>query len=253
MENQPLVSVIMPCYNTEKYITQSIQSVLNQTYTNWELIITDGPSLDETATIVKTYCEQDPRICLITPTKRNGIADARHRSIQNAKGDFLAFLDSDDIWVSDKLEKQVAFMQSKGYAFTYGNYEIINAEGIATGKTVCNGGVVDYDKYLRNTIIGCGSVMLDKNKIGPILQPAKDVNDDMALWCSILRTGIKAYPMDELLYQYRIRNDGASSHRMEMIRSVWKVYRKQEKLSLPKSIICFVGYAFNAIKKRLLK
>ncbi len=251
MENQPLVSVIMPCYNTEKFIAKSIESVIRQTYLNWELIITDGPSSDNTASIVRAYCEQDQRIHLIVPSKRRGIADARHNSIQNARGEYLAFLDSDDIWVKDKLEKQIAFMKKEGYAFTYGNYEIIDDDGTPIGKIIRNGGVVDYNKYLRNTIIGCGSVMLDKNRIGQILQPAEDVNDDMALWCSIMRHGIKAYPMDEVLYQYRIRDDGASSQRMKMVKSVWKVYQKQEKLSLPKSVFCFTSYAFNALLKRL--
>ena len=251
MENQPLVSIMMPCYNTEKYIAKSIESVIQQTYPNWELIITDGPSSDNTASIVRYYCEHDQRIHLITPSQRRGIADARHNSIQNAKGKYFAFLDSDDIWVKDKLEKQIAFMTNKGYAFTYGNYEIIDADGTPTGKIIRNGGVVDYNKYLRNTIIGCGSVMLDRNRIGQILQPAEDVNDDMALWCSIMRHDIKAYPMDEVLYLYRIRDDGASSQRMKMVKSVWKVYRKQEKLSLPKSVFCFTSYAFNALIKRL--
>lgn len=251
MESQPLVSVVMPCYNTEKYIATSIESVINQTYTNWELIITDGPSSDNTVSIVKKYCEQDPRIRLIIPKKHQGIAEARHTCIQNAKGDLLAFLDSDDIWVSDKLEKQVPFMMSHNYAFTYGNYEILNSDGSLAGKVIQNGGIVDYNKYLKNTILGCGSVMLDKKKVGQIQQPADDVNDDMGLWCSIMRHGIKAYPMEDVLYQYRIRNDGASSHRIMMVKSVWRVYRKQEKLSLPKSITCFVCYAFNAFKKRL--
>lgn len=251
MEKQPLISVIMPCYNTEKFIANSIESVINQTYTNWELIITDGPSSDNTVPIVQKFCEQDSRIHLIIPNHHIGIAEARYTSIQNAKGDYLAFLDSDDIWVVDKLEKQVTFMQSNNYAFTYGNYEILNSDGTLAGKVIQNGGIVDYNMYLKNTILGCGSVMLDKKKIGQVILPDADVNDDMALWCSIMRTGIKAYPINEVLYQYRIRNDGASSHRMKMMKSVWKVYRKQEKLSLPKSIACFMSYAFNAIKKRI--
>lgn len=251
MERCPLVSVIMPSYNTERFIAKSIDSVLNQTYANWELIISDGPSNDNTAAIVNNYCEQDQRIRLITPTKHINIAEARFTSIQNSKGRYLAFLDSDDIWVNDKLEKQVKFMQDHHYAFTYGDYEIIDSNGQRTGKTIRNGGVVDYNKYLRNTILGCGSVMLDKEQVEQIIQPADDVNDDMGLWCSILRKGIKAYPLDEVLYQYRIRNDGASSHRLKMVKSVWNVYRKQEKLSWVKSVFCFLSYGFNAIKKRL--
>ena len=247
----PLVSIIMPCYNAEHYIAQSIESVLAQTYTNWELLITDGPSNDNTANIAKEYCEKDSRIHFIIPSRHLNIAEARHSSIMNSKGKYLAFLDSDDIWVKDKLEKQVSYMLQHDYAFTYGDYEIIDDKGKITGKRINNGGVVNYDKYLKNTIIGCGSVMLDVKKIGQVTLPADNANDDMGLWCSIMRNGICAYPIDEVLYYYRLRKDGASSHKFKMMRSVWNVYRKQEKLSLLKSTICFVSYSFNALIKRL--
>ena len=251
MESQPLVSVIMPCYNTERYIAQSIESILSQTYKNWELIITDGPSSDNTPSIIRRYCEQDKRIYLIIPNQHQGIAEARHTSIQNSHGRFLAFLDSDDIWVNDKLEKQVAFMLQNGFAFTYGNYEIIGMDGKPIGKVIRNGGIVDYHKYLKNTILGCGSVMVDKERIGEILQPSDSVNDDMGLWCSILRNGIKAYPINDVLYYYRIRDNGASSHRFKMMKSVWNVYRQQEKMTIYDAFCCFASYAFNAIQKRL--
>ncbi len=247
----PLVSIIMPCYNAERYISQSIESVLAQTYDNWELLITDGPSSDKTVSIVNDYCARDHRIHITIPSKHLNIAEARHASIQNAKGRFLAFLDSDDIWVENKLENQVSFMIKHNYAFTYGNYKTIDAEGKLTGKTVYNDGIVNYKKYLRNTIIGCCSVMIDTDKVKNFSLPADDVNDDMGLWCSIMRKGVQAYPINEILYYYRVRNDGASSHRMKMMKSVWNVYRKQENLSLFESIGCFISYAFNAIKKRV--
>lgn len=241
----------MPCYNAERYIAQSIESVLAQTYQEWELLITDGPSTDNTAEIVNDYCNKDNRIHLIIPDQHQNIAEARYTSIQHSKGKYLAFLDSDDIWVKDKLEKQVAFMIDNDEAFTYGNYQIIDSKGVLSGKTIYNGGVVDYDKYLKNTLIGCGSVMIDSDKVGKIAMPLGDVNDDMGLWCSILRNGIKAYPIDEVLYYYRVRNDGASSRRFKMMKSVWKVYRKQEQMSLWQSSVCFISYAYHAVKKRL--
>ena len=121
----PLVSIIMPSYNAERYIAQSIESVIAQTYQNWELIITDGPSTDKTVEIAKEFCEKDNRIHLIVPQQHQDIAEARHTSIKNSKGSFLAFLDSDDIWVKDKLEKQVSFMIEHNYSFTYANYQTI--------------------------------------------------------------------------------------------------------------------------------
>lgn len=142
-------------------------------------------------------------------------------------------------------------MLDNNYIFTYGNYKTIDSKGNWTGRTVYNGGVIDYSKYLKNTIIGCGSVMIDAEKVGEVAMPSNEVNDDMSLWCSIMRNGVKAYPINEVLYYYRIRNDGASSRRLKMMKSVWKVYRKQENMSFLKSLNCFISYAFNAIKKRV--
>ena len=251
MENQPLVSVIMPSFNAESFIAESIESVLHQTYQNWELIITDDCSNDHTPDIVQSYCKSDPRINFAIAKQHSGIAGTRNHCLSRVKGRLVAFLDNDDIWYPEKLEKQVRFIIENNYSFVYSEYELMNEDGSPKGKIIKTAGIIDYDKYLKNTIIGSGTIMLDTNKTGRLQMPNNATSDDMALWCSIMRHGIKAYPMDEVLYQYRIRNNGASSHRMKMVKSVWKVYRKQEKLSLMKSISCFVCYAFNAFKKRL--
>lgn len=251
MNEQPLVSVIMPSYNAERYIAQSIESVLAQTYSHWELLITDDCSTDRTQEIIRSYAEKDERVKLLSRSSKQGAASARDNSIKKAKGSFVAFLDSDDIWVNDKLERQVAFMLENDCAFSYSDYELIDAESNSLHKVIRNAGIVDYRKYLRNTIIGCGSVMINTEKTGKLVSPVDGVNDDMGLWCSVLRKGFKAYPIPEVLYQYRVRNDGLSAHRFQTVKSVWHVYRQQEKLSLWFSLWCFVGYAFNAVKKRL--
>ncbi len=251
MESQPLVSVIMPSFNAEKYIAASIESVLQQTYGNWELIITDDCSSDRTPEIAQSYSEQDHRINFVVAKQHSGIAQTRNQSIARAKGRFMAFIDNDDLWVPNKLEKQVDFILKHGFAFVYSAYELINEDGTPKGKTIQTAGVINYNKYLRNTIIGSGTIMLDLEKTGSLQMPNNATSDDMALWCKILKDGHNAYPMKEVLMKYRVRNNSASANKLKAAKDVWLVYRKQEKLPFFRAMACFVGYAFNAFKKRL--
>lgn len=248
---KPLVSIIMPCYNAERYVAQSIESVLVQSYDNWELLITDDSSTDKSVEIVSKYCTKDDRISILVPDEHQGIARARNMSISRAKGRFMAFLDNDDLWKPEKLEKQINFMLEKEIGFSYTSYELIDQDGITKNKIIQTQGVVDYKKYLRNTIIGCGTVMIDRDIVGHFGMPINDTSDDMAAWLSILRRGFKAYPLDEVLLQYRVTGKSASSNKFKASRDVWRVYRDIEKLSLTKSVFSFVCYAFNALKKRV--
>lgn len=245
----PLVSIIMPCYNAERYIAQSIESVLAQTYDNWELLITDDGSADKSVEIVSKYCNKDNRIDLLV-NKHKGIAETRNASIARAKGRFVAFLDSDDIWKSNKLEKQVNYMIENNVAFTYSSYEVIDAQGNVK-KLVKDDGVMSYKKYLRNTIICCGTVVLDTEKIGEFNTPIITTSEDMASWLSIMRRGFNAYPVEGPLHQYRITPGSASSNKIKAAADVWRVYRNKEKLSWPASVINFISYSFNAIIKHV--
>lgn len=247
----PLVSIIMPCYNAERYIAQSIESVLAQTLTSWELLVTDDGSSDKTVEVVERYCAKDERINLLVPDRHNGIAVTRNLSIERAKGRFVAFLDSDDIWVSDKLEKQIGFMMENEAGFTYSSYELIDEQGNLKNKTVKDAGVMSYKKYLRNTIICCGTVILDRQKVGDFRTPIIDTSEDMSLWLSIMKKGFDAYPVPGPLHQYRVRPHSASSNKFKAASDVWRVYRNIEKLSWPKSAINFVCYSFNAIVKHV--
>jgi len=251
VEKQPLVSIIMPSYNAEKYITESIESVLHQTYGNWELLVTDDCSSDQTPSIVQSYAEKEPRIDFVIATQHSGIAETRNQSIARAKGRFVAFLDNDDLWVPEKLEKQVHFLLENDYAFVYSAYELMNEDGSPKGKTIKTAGVIDYDKYLKNTIIGSGTIMLDTEKTGSLQMPHNATSDDMALWCKILKDGHRAHPMKEVLMRYRVRNNSASANKLKAAKDVWLVYRKQEKLPFFYALTCFCCYAFNAIIKRL--
>lgn len=251
MTENPLVSIIMPSYNAERYIAESIESVIAQTYPNWELIITDDRSSDKTVEIALSYSQKEPRIDFKVAENHTGIAGTRNQCIARAKGRYIAFLDNDDLWMPEKLEKQVKFMQEHNYGFSYSEYELMKEDGTPKGKTIKTAGVIDYNKYLRNTIIGSGTIMLDREKTGPLTMPDNATSDDMALWCKILKNGQKAYPIKEVLMRYRVRSNSASANKWKAAKDVWRVYRNQEHLSIPRSIVCFIGYAFNAIIKRL--
>lgn len=248
---EPLVSIIMPCYNAERYVAQSIESVLAQTYQNWELLITDDGSTDKSVEIVSKYCIKDDRISILVPDEHQGIARTRNMSIARANGKFVAFLDSDDIWYPEKLEKQVGYMLENDLAFTYSSYEIIDAQGDSKNRVVKDAGVVGYKKYLRNTIICCGTVVVDKEKTGHFATPIIKTSEDMSLWLSIMKRGFDAYPVPGPLHKYRITPGSASSNKFKAACDVWRVYRKIEKLSLPTSVFNFVCYTFNAVKKHV--
>ena len=248
---QPLVSIIMPSYNAEDYIAESIESVIHQTYQNWELIITDDRSSDRTPEIVQTYCQKDSRINFIIAEQHTGIAGTRNQCLARVKGRFVAFLDNDDLWVPEKLDKQVRFMLEKDCAFSYSEYELMKEDGIPKGKTIKTAGIINYNKYLRNTIIGSGTIMLDTKKTGSLKMPYNATSDDMALWCKILKDGHQAYPIKEVLMKYRVRSNSASANKWKAAKDVWIVYRQQERLSFFYALFCFVGYAFNAVVKRI--
>lgn len=251
MENQPLVSVIMPCYNMENYVADSIASVQRQTYPHWELFIVDDASTDKTAAIVTHLAEHDEKIHFVVKAQHSGIADTRNQCIQMAKGRFLAFLDADDIWHPEKMETQLRFMLDNNVGFTYTTYDWIDEEGHTLNKFINTIGNLDYEKYLRNTIIGCSTVMVDTSIVGQVVVPSFRTSEDTATWLNILKKGHLAYALDEPLVSYRIRRKSASSNKLKASADLWKVYRKNEKLPFFKALHCFCCYAINAIKKRL--
>lgn len=247
----PLVSIIMPLFNAERYVAQSIESVLAQTYTNWELLVSDDHSTDNSVEIVKSFVDNDKRIKLFESEKNQGIAMTRNISIEHAKGRFVAFLDNDDIWMPEKLEKQLKFMLDKNCGFSYTSYELVDNKGVSKNKIIKTIGILDYKKYSRNTIIGCGTVMLDSDIVGDFRMPLFGTSDDMALWLNILRRGVKAYPVEEVLQKYRVTKNSASSNKINAARDVWRVYRENEQMPWLKAVYCFSCYAFHAVKKRL--
>ncbi|TYS59959.1 glycosyltransferase family 2 protein [Sutcliffiella horikoshii] len=246
-----LVSVITPSYNAEKFISATIESVRTQTYTNWEMIIVDDCSKDTTREILKEYAELDPRIKPIFLEENSGAAVARNTALKAAQGDYVAFLDSDDLWVPHKLEKQLAFMQKNDHAFSFTAYNLMDENGKPLDKVIDVPKQIDYKGLLKNTIIGCLTVMIDTRKVEPLQMPLIRTRQDFALWLKVLREGHIAYGMQEPLANYRIVEGSISSNKLKTAKRNWYVYRKIEKLSLPYASWCFVNYAFYAIKKRV--
>lgn len=251
MEKPPLVSVITPCHNMEKYVAETVQSVRNQTYSHWEMLIVCDASTDGTVDILKSLAAQDERIKLTIITSHSGIAEARNQAIKLAHGHYLAFLDADDLWYPEKLERQLQFMQEKNIGFSFSSYDLIDETGQRLGKTVEAAKDMSYDDYLRNTIIGCSAVMVDTDIVGPVTVPQFRTSEDAATWLDILKKGHVAHAIAQPLVSYRIRRKSASSNKLKASRDLWTVYRRHEKIPFFKALYYFSFYAFNAIKKRL--
>jgi teichuronic acid biosynthesis glycosyltransferase TuaG len=249
MEN--LVSIITPMYNSSRFIEETILSVLSQTYQNWELLITDDASKDNSIQVVEKYVAQDKRIRLFVSKENIGAAAARNISLSNAKGKFIAFLDSDDLWTPYKLEKQLTFMLNNGYAFSITNYSIIEEDGSKTNKTIVAPVELNYHQYLRNTIIGCLTVMINKELTGDFEMPNIKSSHDMALWLQIMKRGYKVYGLADSLSLYRLVSNSNTAKKWKAAKDVWRVYRNFENLSLIYSAFNFAFYAFNAVKKRI--
>jgi len=245
-----LVSIITPSYNSAKFIKQCIESVIAQTYTNWEMLIVDDYSSDNSLQILKKY--NDKRIQLIELDKNVGASESRNVAIRKAKGKYIAFLDSDDLWEPQKLEKQISFMETEDIAFSFSTYQPMSDDESKLYSIIHAPKIVTYSSYLKKTIIGCLTVVIDREKTGGFEMPNIRSSHDMALWLLIMRRGFDAYGLDENLARYRIVSTSNTANKWRAAKDVWKVYRQFEKLSFFYSIWCFLNYAFNAIIKRIL-
>ena len=246
-----LISIITPSFNSSKVIEQSITSVISQTFKDWELLVVDDCSNDNSIKKIEKFTEIDNRIKLISLDENVGAAEARNIAIRKAKGRFIAFLDSDDVWKNDKLEKQLDFMQSKGFAFTFTAYQPMTEDGKMMRSIISAPEYMTYKSYLRNTIIGCLTVMIDREKTGDFEMPNIRSSHDMALWLNLMKRGFNAYGLNESLAYYRIVSSSNTAKKWKAAKEVWEVYRNVEKLSLIYSIFNFIGYVYNAVKKRI--
>lgn len=242
----PTVSIITPNYNSIEYIVETLESVLSQSYQDWEHIIIDDCSSDNSVEIIKTYCAKDNRIKLVGLTENSGVATARNIGIQEAKGRFIAFLDSDDFWYPDKLEKQIKFMIDNNTSLCYSGYEKIDEQG----KTFQKMKVplkISYQELLKTCYIGCLTAIYDTKSLGKVYMPTNTKREDYATWLNILKQTQYAYAVPEVLAKYRVYSSQSSAKKMNMAQENWNLYRDIEGLNLLKSLYYFSHYAINGV------
>jgi len=243
-----LVSIITPSYKSAKFIAQTIESVMAQTYTHWEMIIVDDLSPDNSNEIIEKYSAKDSRIKLIRLEQNSGPAIARNRAIKEAKGRYIAFLDADDVWMPHKLEKQVVFMDENDLAFTYSSYELIDEEGKDLGVFTTKERI-SYSGMLKTCSVGCLTAIYDTDKLGKVYMPNIIKRQDYGLWLKILKEINTTKGIVAPLARYRTHKHSISSNKLKAAWYVWRLYRDVEKLSLLKSIYYFCHYAYNGVKK----
>ena len=270
-----LISIVVPVYNAGEFIENTIRMVEAQTYENWELLLVDDCSSDNSRQVIRRYLagrtegaalpqaepeqsreEKSRVIRLIEKEKNQGAAMARNTGIDEARGRYLAFLDADDVWMPQKLEKELAFMKEKGAAFVFTAYEFGDEEARGTGRVVHAPERLTYRQALSRTVIFTTTVLFDTEKLcagagRELLHMPAVGSEDTALWWKILRSGFDAYGLDEVLAIYRRPAGSLSSNKLKAIKRIWYLYRRQERLSLFCSAYNFVFWAFRATLRRI--
>jgi len=247
----PLVSIITPSYKSKRFISDTINSLVAQTITDFEVLIVDDASPDGSADYIESIIP-DNRFNLIRLKHNVGAAEARNVALNKAKGRFVAFLDSDDIWHSNKLDKQLAFMNENNVAFSFTAYEVIDENGGVVKNKINVPSNINRSEYLGNTIIGCLTVIIDRDKLSKELKmPNLRSSHDMALWADVLEDVYEAHGLNEVLASYRLVGTSNTSNKFRAAKEVWSVYRGYLKLNILSSMVYFIKYSVNALIKRL--
>lgn len=245
-----LVSIIMPSFNTGKYIENSIRSVQSQTYTNWELIIVDDCSTDDTDVVIKSLL-RDKRIRYLKNKENSGAAITRNYALREAKGKWIAFLDSDDLWFPDKLEKQTKFMENNSYHFSYTKYEEIDENDKETGITVTGPWKITKQGMYRYCWPGCLTVMYNRIQVGEIQAADLKKNNDYALWLKVCEKA-DCYLLKEVLGKYRKRQGSISNHRYITLMSWhYKLFKEGQEMPVYQAVICTVRNMIFGIYKKI--
>lgn len=248
------ISIIVPVYNAEKFIRETIDCVLAQTYPCWELLLVEDKSVDRTREVTEAYLAQkrDERIRLICQPCNQGAAKARNRGLAESKGRYVAYLDADDLWRPQKLERELRFLEEKEAAFVFTGYEFADESGAGTGKVVRVPKTLHYRQALSNTTIFTTTVMFDTQRIPKeLLEMPAIKSEDTALWWRVLRNGYVAYGLDENLALYRRAGRSLSSNKLEAIRRIWNLYRKAEGMNVASSAWHFCFWAIRAVWRRM--
>jgi|TARA_A100001015_G_scaffold130330_1_gene144583 teichuronic acid biosynthesis glycosyltransferase TuaG len=244
-----LVSIITPTFNSEKYISQTIQSIQAQTYNNWELLITDDCSTDGTIDVIKSYQKRDSRIKLFFSETNLGAGAARNRSIKEARGRYIAFCDSDDQWKKNKLEKQLSFIKENNLLFSYTDYDVVTEKNQFVKRIKCPKRLT-YSRLLKNNYVGCLTVIYDKEKLGKVYMPLIRKRQDWLLWLQIMSKIKQTKGLNDSLSIYLIRSSSISNNKLSLINYSWKVYRQELKFSFFASLIYLTQFLLFYTLKR---
>lgn len=244
-----MISIIMAAYNRENYIAESISSVICQTYSDWELIVADDGSIDQTRNIVNRFIETDPRVKLVISHANLGAAHARNMALKEAKGRYIAYLDSDDLWLPNKLERQLDFMEHEQCYMCYTSYDIVGPEG-EYRKTVHVPETIDYRSFLCMPLTCSHTVIFDTGKVNKdLLTMPNVIPEDAATWLNVLKHDNVGLGIDEPLAKYRKHPGSVSYNKFRAAKNTWNLYRRVENLPLLLSTRYFVSYCLNAMKK----
>lgn len=242
---EALVSIITATYNSEEFIEDTVQSVLNQTYTNWELIIIDDASRDNTFSIISEYAPMHSNIKIFQNGNNQGAAITRNRGIKEAKGDFIAFLDGDDLWKPQKLEKQLKFMLDNNADVSFSSYDLMDESGNFLCKTVKALPKLEYKKFLKCNYIGNLTGIYNTKALGKIYAPDLRKRQDWLLWLKAVKASNKpAFGMEESLALYRVRKNSISSNKFDLLKYNYLVYRVGLAYSILKSLYYLTVFLF---------
>lgn len=249
---EDLVSVIMPIYNAEKYLEKTLNSIFDQTYDNIEIVLSDDCSKDNSAKIISRLMKSHPEIVYHLQEKNMGAGAARNKSLEIARGQYVAFLDSDDIWKKDKIERQLKLMKQKKSPFSYTAIEMMDENGnqIKDKRNIKE--TCDYKYLLHNTIIATSSVVIDRKELGDFRMPLRRGGQDYATWLSLLRNGAIACGINEALVRYRVASGSLSSNKFKSIKQVWEIQTQDEKITKVRTAFNVISFSWNALKKYLI-
>ena len=245
------VSVIIPVYNAARFLDRTLGSIFAQTYKNIEIVLVDDCSKDESAEIIARYQKEHPEVVYHLQETNQGAAVARNTALELAKGRYVAFLDSDDMWYPEKIERQITLMKEKDAAFCYTAIEMVNNDDEVVKKKRKVKEKIDYRFLLHNTMIATSSVLIDRKKTGDFRMPLRRGGQDYATWLMLLRDGTVAYGINEALVKYRVGNSSLSSNKFKSIKQVWQIQTQDEKIGKISALFHVFCFSVNALIKYL--
>jgi teichuronic acid biosynthesis glycosyltransferase TuaG len=247
--NHIKVDIVLPNYNSYPFIEETIKSIINQTFTNWELFIVDGNSNNETQKILKKY-EKYENIKIIWLKKNKRAGFCRNLAIRKSKSRYVAFIDSDDIWEKDKLLKQLTFMEKNNYLFTYTNYSAFkNSNKSNDTKVIFPPALFSFEEFIKNTSIGTSTMIIKKSSIGNVKFSNTKICEDYFFKCQILKKVNYAHCLPESLTRYRIRKNSLQSKKIRNLYWIWHINKNYNHLSFIKNLLSVICISINSLKK----